>query len=281
MLLYFLKLLRVRAASLLSCRERAYQAKVASLRREELSAVCAVEVKSSIDELFLECKCKVAKKPAPDPIVDTNIPEEHKKNAVLVDVVFPEGVPVRHAVDKCTGYTKTIVLRRRRHTEQVAAFAKIWIYRHRVPKKIHADREYFRGEFVQFCKDNEINLVEISANDHQANGVERANRMLRSFFRRIRAEKPKLAVSTILAKATVAKNICKGSKLASAFELQYGRKLRILQEFDVVNDVAVSIAEHGQSVLNNRLNRMINSKPRKFPDVSVGDYVCFWRVNLR
>jgi len=246
------------------------------------SGVWNAELKESIDALLFECDCKVAREPSPHPIVSTNLPEPHKQTSVALDIVFLEGIPVMHAVDKCTGYSETSVLRRRLHDVQVAAFAAIWIYRHGLPKKIHADREYFRGAFADFCKDNDINLVEIAAEDHQANGaVERGNRTLRSFFRRLRAEKPKAAVSTILAEATYAKNICKGSKLASSFELQYGQRPRILQEFDVVNSKAVTVDEHVQNVSRTRLNRMVNSKPRSLPEINVGDFVYFWREKRR
>lgn len=84
----------------------------------------------------------------------------------------------------------------------------------------HADREYIKGAFQAFCRDKEITLMGLAAEDNEANGlVERGNRALRSVFRRLRAEKSKDPLSVIIPEATYARNICKGSKRASSFEL--------------------------------------------------------------
>ena len=57
------------------------------------------DLKKSIEELLLECACKVAKEPLPHPVVSTNGPVTRKQTAVSLDVLFLEGVPVMHAVD--------------------------------------------------------------------------------------------------------------------------------------------------------------------------------------
>ena len=75
------------------------------------------ELKKSISELLLECPCKVAKESKPHPVVSTDIPELNKQLAVSVDILFLEGVPVMHAVDKCIGCSETSVLRNRSHDE--------------------------------------------------------------------------------------------------------------------------------------------------------------------
>lgn len=246
------------------------------------AGVWHADLKRCINELLLECSCKVSIEPKPHPIVSTNLPERHKQTSVSLDILFLEGTPVMHIIDKCTGWSETSALRRRLLEEQVETFVAIWIYRHGLPKKIHADREYFRGVFAAFARDNGIQHVELAANDHEANGaVERANRTLRNFFRRLRSEKPKVPLSSVLREATYAKNICKGSKLASSFELQYGQQPRIMQEFDVVNIPAVSVAEHIEKKTNDRLNKMVNTKPRSKTEIKVGDFVYYWRDNRR
>ena len=84
------------------------------------------DLKKSISELLLECPCKVAIEPTPHPVVSRNIRETNKQSAGSVDIVFLEGVPVKHAVDKCIGWSETSVLRNWNHDEQVSTFAKIW-----------------------------------------------------------------------------------------------------------------------------------------------------------
>lgn len=239
-------------------------------------------LKKSIEKMLLECTCKVAHEPTPHPIVSQNPPARYKQTYVSIDVVFIEGVPIMHVVDKCIGYSETGILRRRALDAQLATFLDIWIYRHGIPLTIHADREYFKGVFYSFCSENGITLAEHAANDHEANGtVERANRTLKSFFRRIRSDKPKSSVSEILREATYAKNICKGSKLASSFELLYCQKPRIIAEHDVVRETAITLDEHVADVAKKRVNDMVNSKPRKLPTISVGDYAFFWRDDKR
>jgi len=248
----------------------------------KLSGVWHPELKKSIDELLLGCSCKIAKEPKPHAKVSTNTPESLKQTSVSLDIIFLDGVPVMHAVDKCIGWSETSVLRNRSLDEQVATFCKIWTYRHGIPKKIHADREYFKGDFQKFCKENGIDLVELAANDHEANGmVERANRTLRSFFRRIQSASPKRSVSSILPEATYAKNICKGSKLTSSFQLLYGQHPRIMADIDVSKLDTVTLEAHVESVAKSKLMKMIDTKPVSAPDIKVGDYVNFWRDRER
>ncbi len=106
---------------------------------------------------------------------------------------------------------------------------------------------------------------------------ERANRALRNFFRRLRANNPKSSIATVVIQATYAKNISEGSKIASSFELLYGQKPRIMAEFDVTEGNAVSIKDHVQNVAQRRLDTLVNNNTKKLTAVAVGDYVYFWR----
>lgn len=240
------------------------------------------ELKRSIEELLLECPCKVAKDPLPHSIVSQSIPEQRKHTAASLDIVFLEGVPVMHAVGKCIEWSETSILKNRTLVEQVSTFCKIWVYRHGLPTKTPADREYFKGSSAKFCRDHDIELVELAANDHEANGtVERANRTLRIFFRRLRSEQQKTVLSKTLSEATYAKNIYKGSKMASSFQLLYGQPPRIMTDQDIFKIPAVKMAERVQDVAKKRLGKLVESKQRRQPEVSIGDYVYFWRDKLR
>lgn len=103
---------------------------------------------------------------------------------------------------------------------QVAAFKKIQLQRHGIPKSIRCDREYNKGAFQTMCEDNGIKLVPSGANDHEANGsIEAANRVLRQHFNRLASMNKKASASELLQEATYAKNITKNNKLASSYEL--------------------------------------------------------------
>ncbi len=63
-------------------------------------------------------------------------------------------------------------------------------------------------------------FIQIAANGHEANGsIESAQWVMRSYFNRLRAADRKSPLTLILAEATHGKNISRGRKLASSFEL--------------------------------------------------------------
>ena len=123
-------------------------------------------------------------------------------------MMFLEVVWVMNAFEKCIEWSENLISRNRNHNEQVSTFAKIWIYRHWIPKKVQADYKYFRGAFAAFCYKNAIQLIELAANDHETNGVvERANHTLQSFFLRFLCKKQKLYTPSVFNQAIEAKNI--------------------------------------------------------------------------
>lgn len=102
---------------------------------------------------------------------------------------------------------------------KVKTFLGMSMYRHVVPKKIKPDRGFFKSAFETFCKDCSMEQTKLGSNDHEANRtVERANRTIRSFFLRVRLEKPKASISDILREIAYSKNICKEYKISSSFE---------------------------------------------------------------
>ncbi len=139
---------------------------------------------------------------------------------VAIDVVWFEGVPCLHAVCRCTGWSETTPLRSRQLSEQAAAFLRVQVYRHGAPARLYSDREYCKGAFREMCESIDIDMKPAAANDHEGNGtIESANATLRNYFNRIRAANKKATVADVLAEATYGKNINKGGKLASSYEL--------------------------------------------------------------
>ena len=132
--------------------------------------------------------------------MSTNIPKSSKSTNISVDILFIEGVPILHTVDKCTGWSETAVWRRRELSEQSGKFKKMQIYRHGVPKAIHCDREYNKGDFAKMRTEFNIKMNPVAVHDHEANGaIENANKTLRSYFRRLQAIDQKFPIADILA----------------------------------------------------------------------------------
>ncbi len=240
------------------------------------------ELDKCITELLLDCECKIANMPKPHAVASTRPPETEKQTAVALDVVFFEGVPCLHVVDKCTEWSEAAVLRSRAMSEQLAAFQRIQVLRHGNPQRIYGDREYLNRDFTSMCSGISAEFIPVAANDHEANGtIERANRTLRNFFMRTRAENQKSSIGDILAEATFGKNICVGSKAASSFDLLYGHKPRLMDSALQPHSPPVSISEHVKKVASQRINRMLRSNIRRTDPVKVGDYVYYWRDNAR
>ena len=167
----------------------------------------------------------------------------------------------------------------RKLEHQVKVFKRIQIYRHGFPSQIYADGEYCKGEFKFFCDNNEIKMIPIAANGHEVNGaIESANNIIKNFLRRLRIFDKKSEINEILSEATYVKNICKGDKLASSFELLYGRKPPILREYYQSGKI-INLDEQNSHKARQRIFRMVNSKTLKYPNLKIGDYVYFWRDN--
>ncbi len=123
------------------------------------------------------------------------------------------------------------MLRRREISEQIDLFKRMWVFRYGAPLRLYGDQEYNKEAFKSMCRQIGTTFIPIAANDHEANGsVESANKVLRSYFNRMRAADRKSPLTLVLAEATHGKNISRGSKLASSFELVYGQRPRILDE---------------------------------------------------
>jgi len=235
-------------------------------------------LEKSIDEVLLKCECKKASPLNPHPQVSTTIPDRKPQEEVALDIITIEGSKFLHIVDKCTGWSETALLKQKTLKHQIRVFINSQIHRHGTPTKIYGDNEYNKKEFLQFCASIRATFAPIPAYDHEANGaIESANRTLRSYFNRLRALDKKETVSNLVSEATYGKNICKGSKIASSFELLYSRKPRIMAEYSASLDSTATIEDHQAHQARNRLYKMMNRKVRFKEDIVPGDTVFFWR----
>eukprot|EP00171_Calliarthron_tuberculosum_P023568 IDg23568t1 len=234
-----------------------------------------------IEELLAECKCTTAQNPTPHASVSTRIPTCIKQVDVSIDTIFLEGVPCLHVVCKGTRWSEASTLPSNSLRDQVTAFKRIQIYRHGAPLRIHGDGQYGKGEFLDLCEEIGAKFVLSAANDHEASGaIESANRMLRSYYRRIRAIDQRSPMSEILAEAVYGKNICKGKKMTCSFELLYSAHPRIMDGYEP-NRVSVTVEQQAQHTTRQRLTRMMRVNLLPETKIKIGDHVMYWRDKHR
>lgn len=160
--------------------------------------------------------------------------------------------------------------------DRISAFQNIQVHRHGSPTRIHDDNQ-FNQPSLRFCESIFALSVASAANKHEANGrIESANRVLRMQFRCLRAVDAKSSVQELISEDTYAKNISKGQKLASSFELLYGRSPRLMDDFKVKNPPA-SVQEQAKHKAKQHMNRMMRANTRNISIIKPGDYVYFWR----
>lgn len=127
------------------------------------------------------------------------------------------------------------------------------------------------------CKNIGIEFVASTANDHEANGlIESANRVLLSFFRRLRAFDQQSSINNILVEATYGKNICRGQKRASSFELLYGTSPRVMDGYGQKSN-PVTVQQQASHTAKQRLHKRLRIRTQSFETIKPGDFMYFWR----
>eukprot|EP00171_Calliarthron_tuberculosum_P014136 IDg14136t1 len=238
-------------------------------------------LQQGIAKLLQECDCTLANPPSPHNTVSDRPPMSQKQSDLNLDTIFLEGVPCIHVICKATRWSETAALPSNRLRDQIAAFKRIQIFRHGAPKRIHADNQYNKDEFLRLCNEIGAEFISSAANDHESNGaIESANRILRTYFRRLRAVDAKSSVRELLAEATYGKNINKGQKLATSFELLYEHKPRILDEH-ASNQTPVSVEQQNSHTARQRIHKMMRTNVRTPMNLKRGEYVYFWRDGHR
>lgn len=100
------------------------------------------------------------------------------------------------------------------------------------------------------------------------------------FFDRLRACDKKSLVESIVTEPTYGKNISKGSKLASSYELMFEQKPRIANGIDCSTRKIISIEERNSHSALKRLQCMLRNIIRKHPKFHIGQNVYIWRDNF-
>ena len=239
------------------------------------------EMKASLIELVKDCTCALSGDRVPHPVVSMGDTEGGKLETVTIDVTYFYGVPFFHVMDKKLKWSELKILTNRSMETQISALKHIWLYRYGVPKVIQADPEYDNETIKSFCKENGIHLIITAAEDHgQQGAIEVANKILKSFFKRIQSSltnPSKFDLADAVAQACYAKNISFGSKLASSYELLFSVTPRIVPgtESKLVPPCTLEAFFSHQAKL--KMLKASQAAPRNFKSIGVGDFVMFRR----
>ena len=238
------------------------------------------DLKESLCQLVSRCVCADAKAPRPHPVVSMTDTVGAKQEVVSIDHIYLEGAPFLHVMDKKIKYSAIGFVQNRSMSEQISVFKRIWVYHNSLPKRIYADAEFDAVEFRNYCTGEKIELCIIATEAHgQQGAIENGNKIIRTLFNKIRSASPNDSVELIAAQACYGKNISFGSKLASSFELMYGRKPNILLESSSTLPSALMEAFFSR-IARQRLKKAIKSAPRYYDDINPGDFVKFYREKV-
>lgn len=254
-------------------------AKTAIMQYLRLAEKITPYTESLVAQVVHECPCQFGVGPKQHQTVSVSPPEIEKQAHISMDILYFSQIPFLHTVDHSTGWSEIGKLGNRSMVNVIRTFQMIQTFRHGPPNVITADGEFDNAPFKHYCDEIESNLIIVSPDDHEGNGIaERANRSIRECFNRIRATNMKAYLPDIVLEAAYGKNITIGSKIASSYELLYGHRPRIgdLEEGQHKdNDQLLNDQIKRKSV--QKLNTMNRSNVRPTCELSVGDHAYFWR----
>lgn len=211
----------------------------------------------TIDDVVSSCDCKLFFPTLPHAVAGPSPPSEAVHANLAIDVMFLAGRWFLHSLDSVTEYYELRLLSRRDLAEQLRTFTRIQLHRHGLPRSVLAERECNKGAFQTFCDELNIRLVSTPADLHQCNGaIERANRIIRSYFNSLRACNHHAFTVDLVQEAVYGKKINSGRKIASSIELVYRRSAVNLTIHLHPGGTSPTIPEPNTRVLQMRVRKM-------------------------
>lgn len=231
-----------------------------------------------IDEAISQCNCRATFLPCGHAKVGTRPPSRKPQAHISIYVIHLEGRNFIHTVDECTTGLEAGYICRKTMGVQIGVLRCIQYLRHGEPKTVLCDREYRNPRFRQFCQGAGTELLLVASNDHEAYGlIKNANRTIRSLFNRLRICDIRNSPDLSVPEALYGNNILMGWKQASAFELLYGRRPRLVEELHEQLPEPISIEEHTHQVVRRWVSKMLCSPVHKTDNISLGDIVAIYR----
>ena len=235
-------------------------------------------MKTDIIEIVSSCKCQLAFPPTPNPVVGIVPPPNDAQTHLSLDIISLSGLNFLHIIDHATRWSEISHISRKELSVQISALRRVQLHTHGVPQTIQADQEYNKSLFLEFCQEYGITLIPVAENAHESNGlIERANRTLRSHYLRLRAYDQKTHTIDLVHEAVYAKNINRGGRIASSYELLYNRSPRLYGTRTPESSKIPSIPEYNAHICRARVNTMLRSQVREVQPLDIGESVYFWR----
>lgn len=197
---------------------------------------------------------------------------------VSIDVLHFEERNFLHSVDEATSWSEAMPIVTKTISHQISVLERMNIWRQGAPLIIRCDNEYNNKEFQEFYLMNGTQIVPVAANDHEANGlIENSNKTLRQFCDRLQISDKRSTSESIISEALFGKNILKGAKVGSTFQLLYGRHPHLLKELDEILPPPATVQENTRKVARHSLRKMLRTPHFETPHFSFGDKVAIWR----
>lgn len=206
---------------------------------------------------------------------------EENQPHLTIDVSHLEGNYYLQIIDPVSGWSVVGLSRRRDLEEQIRMLSSIQRNRHGIPQTIFCDREFNKGVFQILCNYRNIRLIQVPAGAHECHrAVERSKLTLRSFLDRPRICHQKSPAASVAQEATFEKNINRGNRLASLFELIYSHSPRPSGILPPHETPTVKILDHNARLAHRNILAMLRTNIRDPYIRHVCDEVFIWRDNI-
>ena len=167
-----------------------------------------------LDNLLNDCTCQEVAHCRPKSVANQKtVHIRTPLSQLMMDVAYIEGTPCLHFIDRATTSSVVAILPSGNMNLQIRTFNTRWRALFGTHLMIQADQEYNGEEFFNFCQAIGTKLTIVPTEAHNTQGeVERANGILKAFFKRIRKDRPDFNLESSLVLATFGKNACFGKK---------------------------------------------------------------------
>ena len=200
---------------------------------------------SELKRLREDCEiCRVQSNPKPNTKYGLKISPDFNYEAVLdityldigllsispkhlSEVYSGDQMAILHIMCNRTWYSEVEVITSRRLSSLIECVERLWTSNHGSPHAMYVDSEFNKGVFCAFLKENSIVARVVPPGRHNKLRVERKNKTLKLFIRKLRTAFPGRSLQWSAKRANFLANIFYGSKSVSAFELARGYSPRI------------------------------------------------------
>lgn len=186
------------------------------------------ELNAACEKVFQVCQiCVSSGRPGIKPKislshVNTRFNDEVQADFVTV-YIREEKYEVLNVIDSGTRYGERVIATSRDSKSMMSLFETEWLYHHGAPTAFSADPEFCKPFFHDFLKSHKIEARPRPSRSSWKNGiVERNNGTFKNVLSRIARENTSASPTTLIARASLMKNMFHGNATLSAFQLAHG-----------------------------------------------------------